>query len=67
MSDKQDAPRLVCDKCGLPLQMVKVAFSYLGRTFHSEVPACPGCGQVFVSRELAKGRMANVETVMEDK
>ena len=56
-----------CAKCGVPLQTKKVNFSYMGRTFGHEVPVCPQCGMVFISRELAKGRMAEVELLMEDK
>ena len=56
-----------CAKCGVALKQKKVNFSYMGRTFGHEVPVCPRCGMVFISRELAKGRMAEVELLMEDK
>jgi predicted RNA-binding Zn-ribbon protein involved in translation (DUF1610 family) len=56
-----------CGKCGVPLVNKKTVFSYLGRTFSHEVPRCPQCGNVFISRELADGRMAEVEQQMEDK
>ena len=36
-------------------------------TYGGSYPACPRCGMVFISRELAKGRMAEVELLMEDK
>jgi hypothetical protein len=42
-------------------------FSYLGHVFRTDVPRCPSCGQVFISEELAAGRMAEVETTLEDK
>ena len=56
-----------CDKCKKELVMTKVSFEYMGRTFDHEVPACPECGKAFISRELVKGKMAEVETLMEDK
>ena len=56
-----------CGKCGVPLVSKKTVFSYLGRTFSHEVPRCPKCGNVFISRALADGRMAEVEQQMEDK
>ncbi len=56
-----------CGKCGAGLVTTKVAFEYMGRTFDHEVPACPVCKKVFVSKELAQGKMAEVETLMEDK
>jgi predicted RNA-binding Zn-ribbon protein involved in translation (DUF1610 family) len=56
-----------CLKCGVPLVLQKTQFSYLGRTFNHEVPRCPTCGNVFIPRALADGRMAEVEQQMEDK
>jgi ribosomal protein S27AE len=59
--------RLVCGKCGVPLVPMKTQFGYLGHTFHTEVPCCPKCGRVFIPEDLAKGRMMEVETSLEDK
>ncbi|MBR3397434.1 MAG: hypothetical protein IKG70_06275 [Lachnospiraceae bacterium] len=56
-----------CDKCNKELEIKKASFEYMGRTFDHEVPVCPVCGKVFISEELAKGKMAEVETLMEDK
>jgi hypothetical protein len=58
---------LTCGRCQARLEPTKTQFSYLGHSFHTEVPACPVCGQVFISEELARGRMAEVETSLEDK
>ncbi len=58
---------LVCVRCGIPLEPVRTQFSYLGHAFHTEVPRCPACGQVYISEELAAGRMSEVETSLEDK
>lgn len=56
-----------CAKCGQELKSTKTVFSYLGHTFAHEVPACPKCGKIFISKELAEGRMAEVEALLEDK
>lgn len=56
-----------CGKCGVDLVPRKTSFSYLGRTFSHEVLRCPQCGNVLIPRELAEGRMAEVEQQMEDK
>ena len=56
-----------CAKCGAELAPTRIVFQYMGRTFGYEVPACPNCGDAFISEELAKGKMAEVEALMEDK
>ncbi len=56
-----------CGKCGAKLQLKRTIFHYMGRDFGHEVPTCPECGKVFISAELAGGRMAEVEQLMEDK
>ena len=56
-----------CMKCSLPLEMAKVAISYLGNEFPVDLLRCPGCGLVFVPEDLALGKMAEVEKLLEDK
>jgi len=58
---------LKCGKCKLELVEKQVMFSYMRRSFGHTVPVCPRCGKVFISRELAEGRMAEVEVLLEDK
>lgn len=58
---------LKCARCGVELVRRQTTFSYMGRTFGHEVPVCPQCGKVFISRELAEGKMAEVEILLEDK
>jgi hypothetical protein len=58
---------LICNKCGVPLIPTKIVFEYLGRTYSHEVPCCPVCKKVYISRKLAEGRMAEVEQMLEDK
>jgi hypothetical protein len=59
--------KLICFKCNKELQMIKTDFTYLGHNFFTEIPKCPECGQVFISEELVKGRINDVEMQMEDK
>jgi hypothetical protein len=56
-----------CTKCSLPLERAKVAVSYLGNEFPVDLLKCPGCGLVFVPEDLALGKMAEVEKLLEDK
>jgi predicted RNA-binding Zn-ribbon protein involved in translation (DUF1610 family) len=56
-----------CSRCNEELQLRKTVFSYLRHSFAHEVPVCPKCGKVFISKELAEGRMAEVEELLEDK
>jgi hypothetical protein len=58
---------LVCGACDTPLEMGKVEASYLGQNFPVELPRCPSCGFVYVSEDLALGRMLKVEQALEDK
>lgn len=59
--------KLICNKCGVPLESIKVNFRYLGKQFEHAVDRCPKCGQVYIPEKLAKGRMAEVEKILEDK
>jgi hypothetical protein len=63
----QDAGDLVCAACNLPLEMGRVEATYLGQRFPVELPRCPACGFVYVSEELALGKMLKVEQALEDK
>ncbi len=56
-----------CAACGGELEVVKVGFSYMKGNFEVDLPACRGCGLVLVSEELATGRMADAERILEDK
>ena len=47
--------------------MEKVNFSYLGHNFHADILKCPVCGEVYISEALVRGRMTEVEMLMEDK
>jgi RNase P subunit RPR2 len=57
----------ICAKCNIPLVAGKVTASYLGSEFPVDLLKCPKCGFVFVSEDLALGKMAEVEQTLEDK
>ena len=57
----------ICCRCQVPLEHARAEFSYMGHTFHTDLPKCPKCGQIFISEDMAKGKMAEVETELEDK
>ena len=57
----------ICGRCKVPLVMRKAVFSYLGRDVTHEVSRCPECGKVFIPKDLAEGKMAEVEGLLEDK
>jgi len=63
----KDKKKLICFKCQKELELRKTDFSYLGHSFFTEVPRCPVCGLVFISEDLVKGRISEVEMQMEDK
>ena len=63
----QEGADLICAACDRPLEMGRVEASYLGQRFPVELPRCPSCGFVYVSEELALGRMLKVEQALEDK
>jgi hypothetical protein len=56
-----------CASCGKPLEVVKVGFTYMKGNFEVPLPACPGCGLVMIPEELAMGKMAEAERILEDK
>ena len=58
---------LVSLKSSRALEVGPIEASYLGQTFPVELPRCPSCGFVYVSEELASGKMLKVEQALEDK
>ena len=58
---------LICLQCDLPLEMGKVNVAYLGSMFPVDLLRCPKCGQAFIPEDLALGKMAEVEKILEDK
>lgn len=67
MAEPSSSPKLVCCKCGVLMGIGTVTFAYLGHNFSAELPKCPQCGQVYLSEELVKGKVTQVEISLEDK
>jgi hypothetical protein len=59
--------KIVCAKCGCELETVKATGDYLGFRFNVELLGCPGCGALFVPEELANGKIAELEAILEQK
>jgi hypothetical protein len=57
----------LCMRCSLPLEIGKVNVGYLGTMFPVDLLRCSRCGQVYVPEDLAMGKMAEVEQLLEDK
>lgn len=56
-----------CIACDEPLSPSAVELEYLDSRFNVELPACPNCGLVLIPEDLALGKMAEVERLLEDK
>ena len=67
MSLPKEAVEWSCAACGGELEIMKVGFTYMKGNFEVDLPACRNCGLVLVSEELATGRMADAERILEDK
>lgn len=67
MKEQQTPPEWICSKCGAPLQRGKVNVAYMQGMFPVDLHRCPDCSQVFIPEELALGKMAEVEKLLEDK
>jgi hypothetical protein len=63
----EEAAEWSCTVCGMPLEIIKVGFSYMKGNFEVPLPACPICGLVMIPEELATGKMAEAERILEDK
>lgn len=56
-----------CCKCNVEMVEKKTTFTYLGHEANYVVLRCPVCGQAYVPQELADGKIAEVETLLEEK
>lgn len=63
----QDGLDWRCDPCDCPLELGDVTVTYLDNRFTTPMPRCPKCVQPLVSESLALGKMAEVESILEDK
>ncbi len=67
MNFSQEAAEWSCSACSGKLELIKVCFTYMKGNFEVDLPACPECGLVLVPEQLAKGKMAEAERILEDK
>ncbi len=65
--DKKDNNPWLCSRCHKKLVSEKVKVRYLEGNFEVELLKCPQCNLVFISEELALGKMLEVEKGLEDK
>ena len=56
-----------CFRCDQPLVVGSVLVKYLGNNITTQLPQCPSCYAVLISEELATGKVAEVEKILEDK
>lgn len=59
--------KMICGKCGVAMEPRKAKLRYLGHEFWEELPSCPICGQVYISEELAIGKIRTLESTLEEK
>lgn len=59
--------RYICQKCNVPLVKTPVQLRYLHAGFPVEMPGCPVCGMIYISEDLALGKILNVEKALEEK
>jgi hypothetical protein len=57
----------ICAGCSVALEPGKVTVSYLDNAYPVEMLRCPRCGLTWVPEEIALGRMAEIEKILEDK
>ncbi len=57
----------MCESCGCHLVAGPATVEYLGNEFTTDLAKCPKCSLVLISEEIAMGKMAEVEQILEDK
>jgi len=57
----------ICNLCGIPVTIQTVRLQYRRTIFALDLPACPQCGMIIIDEELAVGKMAEAEQILEDK
>lgn len=65
--EKQPDAVMLCSRCNCSLELAEIHVTYLDRHFTHKVPRCPECGQVYITEELAEGKMAQLEKSLEEK
>lgn len=67
MTDPPEKVDWKCAECEETLTPGKVAVTYIKSRFTVELMKCPRCAMVFIPEDLALGKMAEVEKILEDK
>lgn len=67
MENQTKEVKWLCDKCQEALVLEKVKVRYLEGNFEVELLKCPTCKMVFISDDLAMGKMLEAEKGLEDK
>ena len=57
----------MCNRCKLRVEVQTVRLQYSRTIFALNLPACPNCGMILIDEELATGKMAEAEQILEDK
>lgn len=65
--DIGEASEWQCGRCGVALEMATVEVAYMASKYPVQLPRCPICGIVFIPEQLATGKMAQIEQLLEDK
>ncbi len=63
----EEAQGWSCSKCDVPLEMGTVEVAYMGSKYPVNLPRCPNCGLTLIPEQLALGKMAEIEKLLEDK
>jgi predicted nucleic acid-binding Zn-ribbon protein len=62
-----DGSGWICNRCRVPLEVQTVRLQYRKTIFALHLPVCPGCSSILIDEELATGKMAEAEQIIEDK
>lgn len=65
-SNEENTP-WICSKCGIKLEVKVIKVKYLNGNFEVDLMQCPKCKMVLIPKELALGKMVEVEKGLEDK
>lgn len=64
---RENSGSFLCSRCRCQLELTEIHVTYLERHFTHKVPRCPQCGQVYITEELAEGKIAQLEKSLEEK
>jgi uncharacterized protein with PIN domain len=59
--------KIICMKCNMEMKPAKANLSYLDQTISYDFLTCPKCKAIYISPELATGKLREIEMALEDK